>query len=123
MLNPTQLSLFGEPEIQNQKHKDQPNARLLNHFAVIEPASTQQSAVVWGVGRNRQTAFDDALTHLTDFLGNDIDDAEDMAIAIHNGNLFVLPCSKKLFKDVCTYGGEIEFIQENNTAFLPGEMI
>lgn len=132
MLNPKQLNIFDEPETQAQDQKDRRKDNRLIHFAVIEPATEKFSAAVWGVGRKKETALKDALTHLVAFedktykfssVAPDIDDSEDLTIAIQDGKLIVLPCSKKFYKDICTYGGEIDFLQANNAAYLPEENI
>ena len=112
-----QLGLFGE-QIDLTKPQKAKYKRL-THYAVVELGP---DSCVWGVGKSRQTAISDAAAACVEYPGIDIDDADDFSTAIQAGEMVVTRCTRRLFKKVCTYGGEIDFAMVQGAGvFLPIE--
>jgi len=116
-MNPQQLCLFsGQPAAAAPRAV---RDKRLTHYAVIEVAG---QSVVWGIGKNRREAIEDAVASCVDCSKTDIDNADDMADAIQAGEMIVVRCSRRLFKEVGYFGGNIRFMYVPGVgAFLPAE--
>lgn len=122
-----QLNLFGEafppPAAKNTKAKDP----RLKYWAVIEPDvellfKKGRGPVVWGLGVSRGTAITDAYKWMKDHDPTSRKDMDDLMEDIEIGRFLVVRCSRKVFKEVDQYGGEIDFMVVPGVgAFLPDE--
>ena len=107
-----QLSLFGDRRIIKKLIGDR-------YFAVIEDGKNR---CIWGIGRGRHSAIEDALRYLPGEDSLNIFDTEDLVDALNKGELYFVPCSRKLFHAVHKHGS-IEFIERDGRAYLPEEVI
>ena len=104
----TQLSLFNTEReaIYSDDIVHRQLAARAGRWAVIQAGDP----IVWGIGNSSDEAIGDAHKALTDW-GKTwlaIEDRDDVLDAINSKELILAPCSRQLFYEVKTYGGDLE---------------